>query len=106
MPNVRGMNDIKSKSNASAIWKFSFPIQGELEVDMPTGAKILCFEAQNNVPTIWALVQVTAEEVKRKFCVLGTGQKVSSDICDATYVGTVLMYEGDLVFHLFDLGET
>lgn len=77
-------------------------------ISMPRGAQILHVAVQEGRPYLWALVDLAVPEAKRLLRVVGTGHPLPS--ADSTeplgvYVGTVLMLEGTLVLHVFDLGE-
>ena len=87
------------------IWKYDYlPLQDEFSLEMPKGAQILTLQLQNDEATIWALVEPTATQVKRKFAWVGTGHSREIEIFKQ-YIGTIQVCEGKLVFHLFDLGE-
>lgn len=68
-----------------------------LEIEMPTGAEVLCVQLQNGKPMIWARVDSSAQKEQRCFRWCGTGH--SADGCHG-YIGTVQM--NGLVFHLFE----
>jgi len=111
------------------IFKYPIRIEDYQEIPMPRGAHILCVQMQGEgklvehpdgfVTTsgqacIWAAVDPAATPVMRRFRLAGTGHDVS-DIFNAAgsqfgndtlYVGTFQMARGQLVWHLFDLGET
>lgn len=87
-----------------SIWKFPFPIEDEFVLEMPRYAKILHVQMQGNAPCIWALVDVDAPKVKRKFALRGTGHPCE-DLGAAEFIGTFFAFtDGSLVFHLFDRG--
>lgn len=50
------------------IWKFKFPINDNVCIDMPIGAEILTVQTQNNTPCIWAIVNPTKPRVAHRFC--------------------------------------
>ncbi len=85
------------------VWKFSVPADKDLfAVAMPAGARLLAVQVQTGVPCVWAAVDPKAQVVGRRFRWAGTGHPVlEAD----RYVGTIQLYGGALVFHLFDLGE-
>ena len=51
-----------------------------------------------------ARVDPTVEQVPRRFPIYGTGHEISARDVNLPLVGTVFM--GDLVFHVFNAGET
>lgn len=81
------------------VFKYLVPIGDDVRVTMPAGGKVLHVALQNAQPTIWALVSDDALDEQRTFHWRGTGHD-----CDGlgSHLGTVLMYDGALVFHLFD----
>jgi hypothetical protein len=50
------------------IWKYPIDSTPCCEIEMPLNAEILCVQLQNNIPTLWALVET--EEPKRIFDIL------------------------------------
>jgi hypothetical protein len=54
--------------------------------EMPLGARILCVQLQNDVPTMWALVDPNAELVRRYFYLMVTGGTFDAE--GLAYVGT------------------
>ena len=50
------------------IWKYPIDTTSCREIEMPLNAQILCVQLQNNIPTLWALVET--EEPKRIFYIL------------------------------------
>ncbi len=59
------------------IWKYVIPLQNEVAVDLPRGAKILCVQSQRGIPCIWALVDPEAPTERVLFCWRGTGHPAS-----------------------------
>jgi hypothetical protein len=88
------------------VWKFSLPLADEIELVMPSGADILHFDMQFNRPVIWALVDPENKEVvTRKFRFAGTGHKIET-ANELRYIGSCMIQDGALVFHLFEvIGE-
>jgi hypothetical protein len=87
------------------IWKFQVPVQDEITVDMPVGAKILTVQMQAGSPCIWALVDADAPVQPRHFAWRGTGHDAGG-LALLKYVGTVSILGGGLIFHLFDRSTT
>ena len=88
------------------IWKFRVPTEeadGVLffERSMPFEAKIMTFQLQREKAYIWAAVDTKANDIIRKFAIIGTGQKIP-DI-SANYIGTIQENDGKLVWHLFEI---
>lgn len=85
---------------ARSVWKFPIYPETMQDVDMPAGAHALSVEFQRGTLCLWALVDPHANMVKRRVVVLGTGHVAEIDD-GLQFIGTVLMMEGDLVFHVF-----
>ena len=83
------------------VYKYELHPTDRPVIDMPTGAKLLRVDTQHRRVMVWALVEVGAPTVARRFEMVGTGHDVKNPA--APYLGTFFM--GELVFHLFDLGE-
>ena len=81
------------------IYKYKLTLMDEITIHMPLGAKILHVECQQDIPCIWALVSPENRIVPHHFVMHGTGHKVSPDVGE--HVGSFLMHQGQLVFHLF-----
>lgn len=86
------------------IFKYSIEIVDTQSLAFPRAAIILSVQVQNGRPQIWALVDPGAPVVPRKFALRGTGHDATG-MGWAKFIGTFQMHGGDLVFHLFDLGE-
>ena len=69
------------------------------EVVLPLGAQILCIKMQNDELCMWALVDPdqTYNEVVKIRCA-GTGHEITEDV---EYIDTVMLLDGELVFHFF-----
>lgn len=78
------------------IYKYELTPTGN--VSMPMGAEILCVKVQKLNPVIYAKVDPIAKMETRKFYIVPTGDPVP----DAFYIGTVLLNNDSLVFHIFD----
>jgi hypothetical protein len=90
---------------ALAIWKYPLRVDDEQQVDMPIGAKVLSVGVQHGTLCVWALVDPTSKETTpRTFWIFGTGHafpKTWSTGNMAAFVGTVMMSNGFLVWHVF-----
>ena len=83
------------------IWKYEIPIESWFTLEMPMGAKIHTFQTQGDEAHIWAIVEPGREIVKRCFVILATGQEFIES--PGKYLGTVQVYGGQLVWHLFEV---
>jgi len=78
---------------------YKYPIYGAgADIQMPRGARVLCVQIQDDVPTIWALVDPNAELEGRHFRLMVTGGAFDAD--GLTYVGTY--QQGWFVGHVFE----
>ena len=84
-----------------AIWKFPIPVEDLAEVRIPLGGKILCVQAQHEIPCLWALVDPQEKPELRVFRTYGTGHKIIGD--PGHYIGTYQLDGGRLVFHVFEV---
>lgn len=82
----------------NTVWKYKLPPDNILQ--MPRGARILCVHAQRDTICLWALVNQQHTKEARLFRVYGTGHEVPDD--PGTYLGTVHLQDGALVFHVFE----
>lgn len=93
------------------IHRFPLQIADNVCVPMPQGAKILSAEVKimhhrdaNPVIDIYAMVDTAQPAVPRAFRIYGTGHPLDEGVFE-TYVGTVQVAMGSLMFHVFDRGE-
>lgn len=82
------------------IFKYPLDVADEQVVALPHGAQILCAQMQHSMPCIWAEVDRQAPVSQRIFYMYGTGHRVPTDRVQ-TYVGTVQLSGGALVFHVY-----
>ena len=82
------------------VYKYKLQITKVIqEVVLPQGAQILCIKMQNDELCMWALVDPdqTYNEVVKIRCA-GTGHEITEDV---EYIDTVMLLDGELVFHFF-----
>jgi hypothetical protein len=85
-----------------AIWKFVLQAVGIQRIFMPRGAKILTVrEQRKDTVCLWAEVDTDARPEERVIEAFGTGHQMDTDI-DRKYVGTVILQDGALVFHIYE----
>ena len=85
------------------VYKYHLEIDDEVRLQMPEGAKILTVQTQNGKPCIWAAVNpLCSHTEERRFRIAGTGHNVDDALAE-NYVGTFQMYDGRLVFHVFEI---
>lgn len=84
-----------------SIFKYQLKTTDLQEIEMPELAEVLCVQVQNGIPCIWAKVETENALKKRAFFVVGTGNPLPDN--PSNYIGTYQLYDGGLVFHLFEL---
>jgi hypothetical protein len=94
------------------VWKFRLQGTNAGRIMMPKGARALHVAMQNGEPFLWALVDTSqTSQEERRFEVYGTGQPMADlDDTDSPYpfarevrhIGTFMMHDGRLVFHVFE----
>ena len=83
-----------------SVWKYLFKPNDIIVLSMPEGAKPLSVQVQGSLLCLWAIVDTTKEKTPRTFRVFGTGHPIDDDAL--AFVGTVQMYDGKLVWHVFE----
>ena len=85
------------------IWKYPITIGADEEFVMPKGSTVLHFGVQNDEPRIWVLIDTNAENESRRFVTYGTGHPIKH--ANLEHIGTILMWNDSLVWHLFEVKE-
>lgn len=84
------------------IYKFPLKEVANQPITLPVGAEILCVHSQRGILTLWAKIDEKWPKVEQRTIeIFGTGHEMNNDA--RTYIGTVLMYSGDIVWHVFEL---
>lgn len=89
------------------IYKYLLPdtrTQLTATIQLPAGARILSIGVQRNQPMLWAQVDPEAPLRRRKLFYCDTGDQ-EPEHRDATFLGTLLLDDGDFVSHVFVLGQ-
>lgn len=84
------------------IFKYILPAGDEVRILMPAFAEVLSVGAQGENICVWALVDPDMPPLHRTFRIAGTGHPIE-DSEKWKFVGTVQLYGGSLVFHVFEL---
>ena len=90
-----------------SIWKFELNPANlrdptNLRAIIPTGAKLLTAQGQNDKICVWAEVDTDAEREEVLFEVFGTGHEIPEQLgASREYVGTAQIHGGALVFHVY-----
>lgn len=82
------------------IHKYKIEIVTEQVIELPWFHRILCIKLQNGTPYIWVEVDDDTHKTKVKFHLFGTGH-VMPDTSSMNYIGTILLDEDRLVYHLY-----
>jgi len=85
------------------VWKYPLYTEDYFSLSLPSGSEILTVQMQHGSPQIWALVNPDNQEEERKFRLAGTGHNIEHAKEDMKYIGTFQLYDGDLIFHLFEM---
>lgn len=85
-----------------SIRKYTLKLKPRQTVSMPRSAKLLSVHAQQNVPRLWALIEDDMEPRDRTIFICGTGEDFPNDDMERQFIGTVLLYDGALVLHVFE----
>lgn len=80
-------------------------------VSMPLGARVLGVTAQTlpygrvrkEAVVIHAMVDPEEGSVMRRFVIAGPGHELPQSIAIGEFVGSVVMRDGELVFHVFEV---
>jgi hypothetical protein len=91
------------------VFKYTLPIDDEVRISMPAFAEVLSVGYQGNsngegFPTLslWALTDPFIPSLPRTFRIVGTGHPIEEPE-KWKFIGTVFLYGGTLVFHVFEL---
>jgi hypothetical protein len=79
------------------IYKYTLDSQ-DCTLQLPKGAEILTVQLQNQIPTLWALVNPMTVTEERHICIVGTGWQVEDNM---KYITTYM--DGYFVWHVFEL---
>lgn len=83
------------------VYRYPLETKNEQVVLLPTGARILTVQQQNNNIFLYALVNPTYQNDQAfTIRIYGTVQEIS-DSDELEYINTVLLYGGRLVVHVF-----
>ena len=81
------------------IYKYSVEVRDEQDIYLPVGAEILSVAEQYNRIVLYAIVDSEAETKPHHISVRGTGHELNDK--EGRFIGTVKLYNGDLMFHVF-----
>ena len=85
------------------IFKYELQTIPFQRIEMPKGAQILSIQNQNSNPRLWALVDTDADVEDRFIKMFSTGEEMNEGNSNLIHISTVQFWNGDLVFHFFEL---
>lgn len=88
------------QEDTMVVWKYDIPERPSFALTMPRDAEILHVAVQHGTPRLWARVDPDAFLELRLFVTAGTGHLVEPG---PVHIGSLLVLNGDLVFHLFEI---
>jgi hypothetical protein len=92
----------KAEITMKTIWKFELTPNRIQSIPLPFGAQILTVQTKDeNAPLLWVLVDPDMPNQERYLGIYTTNTAVPDD--PGRYIGTFLIYEGSLEFHLFEM---
>lgn len=71
-------------------------------VYLPFNSKIISVGNQNEMIAIWYINETNLGTEKRTFVLLNTGEEIKEPLDTLNFIGTVLLYSGSLVIHVFE----
>lgn len=89
---------------AKVIWKYEVKLGEFTNLEMPSGARVVNVERQDDSICLWALVDSDRIPRTRTFIIRGTGHEIALGHAGAIeYVGTAHFPDQGLVWHVFEL---
>lgn len=87
------------------IWRYPLKVTAIQHLSMPPGAELLSVDNQQGTLTLWARVIVSYESPhpmeQITIGVFGTSHDLPEDVNVAQFIGTVLIFDGQLIWHVF-----
>lgn len=85
------------------VYKYILKADEQQYLELPLYSQILSTANQGDDIVLYALVNPEQKEIQRhRIEVYGTGHSINdANLADLKFLGTVLMYNGELVFHVF-----
>ncbi len=87
------------------IWKYKLKHEERQNIIMPRNSQILSVQAQDDQPCLWVLVSPNQVDTEcRNIEIYRTGQTIlySDEGVKREFLGTFQLYDGSLVFHVFE----
>ena len=88
------------------VYKYPLNMSSKQTLLLPEGAKILNVKTKGEIVMLYALVDPDRKVEERTIILDGTGYAIPiGDDTHYTYIGTVMLYDGVLVLHCFEVKE-
>ena len=86
------------------VYKYVVPVPrfDACAIDLPRYAEPIHVAAQGDEIMLWARVDTEQPTEEHRFCVVGTGHRMSPAGISGRYLGTAHLNGGALVFHVFE----
>lgn len=84
----------------NTIWKYTLK-SPKTDLELPKGSEVLSVGVQNEEIVLWVKVDPLQEKESRTFVGFGTGHDIP-DALKLSFIGTVMLSKGKLVFHIFE----
>lgn len=81
------------------IWKATLLRIITQDIEVPTGAEMLCAREQHDEMCVWYRCDPEAPKERRTIAICGTGHRAP----DGRYLGTCALQGGTLQFHVFEV---
>ena len=82
------------------IWKTVLKPIDVQEIEVPTGAELLCAREQYEQICVWYRCDPDASKERRTIAIVGTGHPAPNG--EGHYIGTASLHGGNLMFHVFE----
>jgi hypothetical protein len=84
------------------VGKYPLLTEPEQVLELPATTRIISVAEQRNEIVLYAIVDLSeAEQSKHKVWVIGTGHPLPEQAALGRFLGTVNLYSGSLMFHVF-----
>ena len=85
------------------VFKYTLEYKDTFILDLPTGAKPVYFDIQNEQPRLWCFVDPEMPKEPVSFAFVGTGHEMPRirEGKEWKHIGSCMQADGQLVWHLF-----
>jgi len=82
------------------IFKYPLEVEDHQILEIPSN-RLLSVQEQNGEVVVYAMVDTVKPPIKYEFAINGTGNPVNFDADNFNFLGTVKLYNGSIMFHVF-----